>query len=108
LVGPASAEWLEIRDSHEQGRGVDPGRRWPRQHHVESYHMDQLAIFPFPDQLGPGYTTHQTRPEKAGWSAPKYYEQYQQPVGQYSLADTVQTRDPATLAFAVGWGYVGG
>ena len=47
------------------------------------------------------------RPEKAGWSVPKYGEQYQQPTGQYSIPSGMQTRDPRTLAFAIGWGYVG-
>ena len=107
LVGPATAEWEVLRDSYEQGKGVDPGRRWPRQHHSEPYYFESLTNMPFPDQIGPIYLTNLNRPEKAGWSVPKYGEQYQQPTGQYSIPSGMQTRDPRTLAFAIGWGYVG-
>jgi len=108
IWGPPTAEWQQIRASHEQGVGVDPGRKWPRQHHTEPYDFEsQLAIMPFPDQIGPIYLANLNRPEKAGWSVPKFSEQYQQSAAERSVADLMQTRDPAAVAFAVGWGYVG-
>jgi hypothetical protein len=107
LVGQAAATWLRMRDSDEQGIGVPPFKRWPRQFHSETYNFDKLSILPFPDQLGPIYLQNLNRPEKAGWSVPKYGEQYQQSIGERSVADLMQTNDPASLAFAIGWGYVG-
>jgi hypothetical protein len=107
LVGPATAEWIKPRASHEQGIGVDPGRRWPRQFHTGAFNFDSLSIMPAPDQIGPIYLANLNRPEKAGWSVPKYGEQYMQSAAERSVADLVQTRDPAGMAFAVGWGYVG-
>ena len=106
LVGPATAEWKEVRDSHFQGQGVPPFKRWPRQFHSEAYNFDSLAIMPFPDQLGPPPIPTQ-RPMHVGWSTPKYAEQYQDSVAEHSIADLMQTNDPASLAFAIGWGYVG-
>lgn len=106
LLGPATAEWHEVRDSHEQGRGVPAFKAWPRQFHSEAYNFSTLAIMPFPDQLGPPPIPTQ-RPVKAGWSTPKYAEQYQASIGEQSIADLMQTNDPASLAFAIGWGYVG-
>jgi hypothetical protein len=107
LTGPASAEWIKPRASHEQGYGVDPNRRWPRQFHSEAYNFGSLDVMPFPDQVGPVYLANLNRPEKAGWSVPKYGEQYHESTAQLSINDLMQTRDPASLAFALGWGYVG-
>lgn len=107
LVGPATAEWIIPRASHEQGIGVDPNRRWPRQFHSEAYNFTSLDIMPFPDQVGPMYLTNLNRPEKAGWSVPKFAEQYEASAGEQSIADLMQTTDPASIAFALGWGYVG-
>ena len=61
---------------------------------------------PFPDQLGPPPIPTQ-RPVRSGWSVPKYSEQYEQQTSSYSIADLMQTNDPASQAFAIGWGYVG-
>jgi hypothetical protein len=108
LLGPATAEWVTMRDSYEQGRGVDPGRQWPRQHHSEAYDFEsQLTFMPFPDQIGPEYISNLNRPEKAGWSIPRFSEQYQQSAAERSIADLMQTNDPSAQAFAIGWGYVG-
>jgi len=107
LVGPATAEWIRIRDSHEQGVGVDPNRRWPRQFHNATFNFNALDIMPFPDQIGPEYVSNLNRPEKAGWSVPKYAEQYEKSTGVHSIADLMQTNDPASQAFAIGWGYIG-
>lgn len=107
LLGPVSAEWIEIRDSHEQGVGVPAFKAWPRQFHSEAYNFSTLSIMPFPDQLGPLPIPTQ-RPVKQGWSVPKYGEQYQQSTAEHSIADLMQTADPASVAFAIGWGYVGG
>lgn len=107
LVGPADARWHRIRDSDEQGVGVDPNRRWPRQFHSEAYNFGSLDVMPFPDQIGPMYLSNLNRPVKAGWSVPKFSEQYQESTGQRSIDDLMQTRDPASMAFAIGWGYVG-
>ena len=107
LVNSATAEWTVLRASHEQGVGVDPNRRWPRQFHTEAYNFGSLDVMPFPDQIGPMYLSNLNRTEKAGWSVPKYGEQYQQSAAQTSMQDLMQTTDPASLAFAIGWGYVG-
>lgn len=107
LLGPAVAEWIQVRDSKEQGVGVPGFKRWPRQFHSEAYNFSSLGIMPFPDQLGPPPLPTQ-RPVKQGWSVPKFSEQYEQSVGAHSLADLMQTADPASQAFALGWGYVGG
>ena len=107
LLGPAVAEWIEVRDSKEQGVGVPKFKRWPRQFHSEAYNFSTLGIMPFPDQLGPPPLPTQ-RPVKVGWSVPKYSEQYERSVGAHSLQDLAQTADPASIAFALGWGYVGG
>ncbi|HET7047872.1 MAG TPA: hypothetical protein VFI54_06330 [Solirubrobacteraceae bacterium] len=117
LVGPATAEWVKIRSSDSQGVGVPPFKRWPRQFHTEAYNFDSLAIMPLPDQVGPipagvgnqlaAVNSVGQRSEKAGWSTPKYGEQYEQPIGQYGLASLMQTNDPASQAFAIGWGFVG-
>jgi len=107
LVGPATAEWIEIRDSREQGVGVPAFKAWPRQFHTEAYNFESVAVMPFPDQVGPEYITNLNRPPKAGWSVPKFGEQYEVSTGEQSLADLMQTNDPASQAFAIGWGYVG-
>lgn len=108
ILGPPTADWVQLKDSDEQGKGVDPGRRWPRQHHTEAYDFEsQLSIMPFPDQVGPEYISNLNRPEKAGWSVPKFAEQYEQSAAERSIADLMQTNDPAAQAFAIGWGYVG-
>jgi hypothetical protein len=56
------------RPGDEQGIGRSPGQRWPHHPHVEQYSFDSLA--------GIGWHgTDEPRPERAGWSAPVYYEQ---------------------------------
>lgn len=106
LLGPADARWIRVRDSDEQGVGVPRFKAWPRQFHTEAFNFTSLDIMPFPDQLGPPPVPTQ-RPMKAGWSAPKFGEQYQQNTGAYSMQELAQTADPASIAFAIGWGYVG-
>lgn len=106
LLGPAVAEWIQIRDSKEQGVGVPQFKRWPRQFHSEAFYFGSLDVMPFPDQLGPPPIPTQ-RTVKQGWSVPKNSEQYEQSVGQQALGDLMQTNDPASQAFAIGWGYVG-
>jgi hypothetical protein len=111
LVGQAAASWVQLRASDEQGIGVDPNRRWPKQHHSATFNFTSLDLMPFPDQLGPyfgSYYDNVNRPVKAGWSVPKYGEQYEQQTASYSIGDLSQTADPASVAFAIGWGYVGG
>jgi hypothetical protein len=108
LVGPATAEWIQLSASHEQGVGVPPFKRWPRQFHTEAYSFDRLYVMPHPDQVGPINDTLRNRPEKAGWSVPKYGEQYQQPVAGGSMGTgPMNIRDPSTVALAIGWGYIG-
>jgi hypothetical protein len=108
LVGPATAEWVQLSASHEQGVGVPPFKRWPRQFHTEAYSFDRLYTMPFPDQVGPINDTLRNRPEKAGWSVPKNSEQYEQPIAAGGMGTGIMNiRDPATVALAVGWGYVG-
>lgn len=106
LTGPATAEWIRLRDSHEQGVGVPGFKAWPRQFHTEAFNFNSIDVMPFPDQLGPPPIPTQ-RPVRSGWSAPKYSEQYEQQTSSYSIADLMQTSDPASQAFAIGWGYVG-
>lgn len=106
LLGPATAVWHEVRDSDYQGVGVPSFKRWARQFHSETYNFDSLAVMPAPDQLGPLPLPTQ-RPVKVGWSVPKNSEQYEQSIAQGSLQDLMQTNDPASQAFAIGWGYVG-
>lgn len=108
-VGPPTVEFIQQRQSEEQGIGVPRFKAWPRQQHSEAYNFDTLAILPQQDQVGPINDILINRPEKAGWSAPYSQYQYEQPVSTYGLGSGVsQLRDPATLAYAVGWGYVGG
>ncbi len=108
LVGPATVEWIKPRASHEQGVGVPPFKRWARQIHAEAYNFNALDVMPFPDQIGPMYLENINRPERAGWSVPKFYEQYQHAPADASMGTgVVNTRDPAGMAFAIGWGYVG-
>jgi hypothetical protein len=106
LLGPATASWKEVRDSDYQGVGVPAFKRWPRQFHTEAFNFTGLSIMPLPDQLGPLPLPTQ-RPVKVGWSVPKNSEQYERSIGAQSLADLMQTNDPASQAFAIGWGYVG-
>jgi hypothetical protein len=108
LAGPATADWQIIPDSHAQGQGVPAFKKWPRQFHSEAYAHDRLWIMPFPDQVGPIDDLLRNRPEKAGWSVPTYSEQYEQPVAMGGMGSGVANlRDPATAAYATGWGYVG-
>jgi hypothetical protein len=108
LIGPATAEWIKPRASHEQGIGVDPNRRWARQFHSETYDFNSLDVLPFPDQLGPAGLINQDRPAKAGWSVPKNYRQYQQSPADDSVGSgPINTSDPASMAFAIGWGFLG-
>ena len=106
LVGPAVAEWIEVRDSKEQGVGVPPFKRWPRQFHNAAFNFTSIDVMPFPDQLGPPPVPTQ-RPIRVGWSVPKYAEQYERSTASHSMQDLAQTADPASIAFAIGWGYVG-
>ena len=111
---PASVEWVRIRDSHEQGVGVPPFKRWPRQFHSEAYNFDSLYILPHEDQVGPIPEELVNRPVKAGWSVPRFYEQYRGlgagPVdaGNTAGGGVANLQDPASIAYAIGWGYVGG
>lgn len=106
LVGPVTAEWIEVRDSHEQGVGVPRFKAFARNFHVVPMNFGSLDVMPFPDQLGPVPVNTQ-RPAKIGWSVPKFGEQYHRQTAVFSIADLMQTRDPASVAFAIGWGYVG-
>jgi hypothetical protein len=109
LVGPATAEWVVLRDSHVQGQGVPSFKQWPRQFHSEAYNFNQQDFMPFPDQVGPILLAEQNaKAEVQGWSVPKYYEQYQENVADSSLGTgVVNTSDPSSVALAIGWGYVG-
>ena len=108
LVGPATADWVTLKSSAEQGVGVPPFKRWPRQFHTEAYHFDSLVLMPLPDQVGPINDALINRPAKSGWSKPRYGEQYEQPVAAAGMGTGVANiRDPATVAYAVGWGYIG-
>lgn len=107
LVGPATAEWVTPRQSHEQGIGVPPFKQWARQFHAATFNLDTLAIMPQADQVGPINNLLINRPHKTGWSAPSYGEQYEQPVAQYGVGGIANLRDPATVAYALGWGYIG-
>jgi hypothetical protein len=108
LVGPATADWVQLKASAEQGVGVPPFKRWPRQFHSEAYSFDRLYNMPFPDQVGPINDALVNRPAKSGWSRPTFGEQYQQPVAGGGMGTGVANiRDPATVAYAVGWGYIG-
>jgi hypothetical protein len=122
-INAATAEWITPRSSRDQGVGVPPFKAWPRQFHSEAYSFDGMYILPQEDQIGPVQIPadprawqqlalvaagQRQRPEVAGWSAPTYGEQYEQPVAQYSLGSGIaQIQDPATVALAIGWGYVG-
>jgi len=117
LVGPAAADWVVLRASDEQGVGVPAFKRWPRQFHSETYDLSSMAIMPLPDQVGPIPSgpgeqllvkNAGQRPEVAGWSAPVYGEQYEQPIAAAGLGSGVANlADPATVAYAIGWGYIG-
>jgi hypothetical protein len=108
LVGPATASWIQLTASDEQGVGVPPFKRWPRQFHTEAYNFNSLDIMPLPDQVGPVNDDLVNRPEKAGWSVPKNSEQYEQGIANYSVGSGVANlQDPASVAYAIGWGYVG-
>lgn len=108
LVGPASAQWVQLRDSDEQGVGVPKFKRWARQFHTEAYNHDSIVVMPLPDQVGPIPDHYRDRPEKAGWSVPKNSEQYEQPIAMGSMGSSVANlQDPVTVAYAIGWGYVG-
>lgn len=108
LVGPATAEWVQLRASDEQGVGVPKFKRWPRQFHSETYNHDTLHVMPFPDQVGPVPFDNVNRPSKAGWSVPKNSEQYEQSIASGGMGTGVANlRDPATVAYAIGWGFLG-
>lgn len=114
LIGPATVEWIKIRDSHEQGMGVPPFKRWPRQFHSEAYNFDSLAILPHEDQVGYIRDELINRPVRVGQSVPRFYEHYRGlgagPVdsGNTAGGGIVNIRDPASISLALGWGYVGG
>jgi hypothetical protein len=110
LIGPATVDWVRIKDSEEQGVGVPPFKRWPRQFHSEAYNFDVLAIMPHEDQVGPIREELVNRPVKAGWSVPRYGEQYTPALdpGNTAGGGVANLQDPATIAYAIGWGYVGG
>jgi hypothetical protein len=117
LVGPATADWIVLLSSHAQGVGVPKFKSWPRQFHSERYDHSSMAVLPLPDQVGPIpsapgeeqlVNNAGQRPEKHGWSAPYYGEQYEQPIASQSLGSGVANiRDPATVAYTIGWGYIG-
>jgi hypothetical protein len=108
LVGPATADWIVHKQSDEQGVGVPAFKKWPRQFHSEAYNFDTLWIMPFPDQVGPINDELRNRPEKAGWSVPKNSEQYEQSAASAGMGTGIANlKDPASVALAVGWGYLG-
>lgn len=117
LIGPPDARWITLRASDEQGRGVPAFKRWARQFHSETYDHSSMAVMPHPDQVaaipsGPGdpliVKNHGQRRERAGWSAPIYGEQYEQPIAAQGLGTGVANiRDPQSVAYAIGWGYIG-
>lgn len=108
LVGPATADWIQLRASDEQGVGVPPFKKWARQFHTEAYNLASIDVMPLPDQIGPVRDDLVNRPVKHGWSVPKNSEQYQQPIASGSMGTGVANlQDPATVAYAVGWGYIG-
>jgi hypothetical protein len=108
LAGPATADWIQLRASDEQGVGVPPFKKWPRQFHTEAYNFASVDVMPLPDQVGPVGDHIRNRPEKYGWSVPKFSEQYEQKIANDSMGTGVANlQDPATVAYAVGWGYLG-
>ena len=113
LIGPATVEWVKTRDSHEQGVGVPPFKRWPRQFHSEAYNFNSLDVMPHQDQVGPISEITINRPVKVGQSVPRFYEQYKGlGAGPVDAANTAggsvaNLRDPAGIALALGWGYMG-
>jgi hypothetical protein len=118
IIGPPTAEWIIPRASDTQGRGVPAFKRWARQFHSEAYDHSSMLVMPFPDQVaaipsGPDEEqlvndVHQ-RTEKAGWSMPVYGEQYEQPIAAAGMGTgPINIADPRSVAFALGWGYVGG
>jgi hypothetical protein len=107
LVGPADARWIQLRASDEQGVGVPPFKRWPSQFHSEAYNFNSLDIMPLPDQIGAMPFDTVNRPSKAGWSVPTNSEQYEQPIASGSMGTGVANlQDPASVAYAIGWGYL--
>jgi len=108
LVGPATADWIQLRASDEQGVGVPAFKRWPRQFHSEAYNFDSLAIMPLPDTVGPLPYEMVNRPSKAGWSVPKNSEQYEQSIASGGMGTGVANlKDPSSIAYAIGWGSMG-
>jgi hypothetical protein len=117
LIGQAAASWETLTQSMEQGVGVPAFKRWPRQFHSETYDLSSMAIMPLPDQVGPVpsgpgeqllVNNAGQRREIAGWSMPRYGEQYEQPIAAAGMGTGVANlRDPATVAYAIGWGYIG-
>jgi hypothetical protein len=117
LVGQAAADWVVLQQSREQGVGVPPFKRWPRQFHAATFNHATLSVLPFPDQVlpvpsGPGESLavneQGQRPERAGWSMPRYGEQYEQPISDAGMGTGVANiRDPKSVAYAIGWGYIG-
>lgn len=107
---PATVEWVRLYQSHEQGVGVPPFKRWPRQFHSEAYNFDSLDIMPHEDQVGPIRDELINRPIRVGQAVPRFYEQYTRPVdaGNTAGGGVANIADPAGLALAIGWGYVGG
>lgn len=108
LAGPATADWIQLRASDEQGVGVPPFKKWARQFHTEAYNLCSIDVMPLRDQVGPVGDHLINRPVKHGWSVPKFSEQYQQGIADSSMGSSVANlQDPATVAYAIGWGYLG-
>jgi hypothetical protein len=108
LVGPATADWVQLRASDDQGVGVPPFKKWARQFHSEAYNHGPLYTMPLPDQVGPINNSLINRPAKSGWSKPTFSEQYYQPIAAGGMGTGVANiADPASVAYATGWGYIG-
>jgi hypothetical protein len=108
LVGPATADWVKLKDSDEQGVGVPAFKRWPRQFHSEAYNHGGLSVMPLPDTVGPVAFDIVNRPSKAGWSVPKNSEQYEQSIASAGMGTGVANlKDPSSVAYAIGWGSMG-
>lgn len=86
------------RQSDEQGWGRSPGQRWPHMRHTQTYNFDAL----FNQGWHPG---ERTRPERQGWSAPRYFEQ--DPSQHRGGPEPVAQRDTAGHVYT-GLNFVGG
>jgi hypothetical protein len=117
LIGQAAASWQILPQSAEQGHGVPGFKKWPRSFHSATFDLSSLHVMPFPDQAmpvpsGPGESLQVNnafqRAEVAGWSAPYYGEQYEQGIADAGVGTGVANlQDPATVAYAIGWGFIG-